>query len=419
MPGAVMQSAANRTTPRRRRRHLAPAAWLLTACLLSLAPPSAAAATQHPLDVLPPVTWRHALAWTLSSDDVLFGHLDDVDLLGDGTLAVTDVQLGQVLLITGGGAVQDVLAVAGEGPGRLTRLAGLVELPGEGLLLVQAWPGRGEVIARDGAPVRSWRPPTGRDHGGAPTYLGFAGGYGLLVGVQAQVRPQLPRSSLNILTLGSFDPTDLRPQTEILRREFVTEDRMGLVDETAGHFPVTAWAIADSGRVVVAPDRETYRLELYDLRCGRVSVYTRERLALPRPQAEKDHLASGFSLEVDGRQQEITFIFHETAEMIQQVTVLSPGRLLLQTAYTFHDLPDGQTARLDLVDLDRATVQEVLLSVPLRPLVDRLVVLAGGHLVVLKNGGWTQAAAAGAAAAPADLEPPGIQSWTLLEGDPR
>ena len=169
MPGTLLQSAANWIAHRTRWGQPTPAAWLLTAFLLSLAQPGAATIAQHPLDVLPPVTWRHALAWTHSSDNVLFGHLDDVDLLGDGTLAVTDVQLGQVLLIANGGVVQDVLAVAGEGPGRLTRLAGLCELPGEGLLLVQAWPGRGEVIARDGTPVRSWRPPTRRDHGGAPT----------------------------------------------------------------------------------------------------------------------------------------------------------------------------------------------------------------------------------------------------------
>lgn len=368
---------------------------LLAVAALLAAPADTAGQSQtpRPLRELPPATWRHELAWTLSSDDVLFGRLATVALLHDGVLAAADLQLGQVLLIAPDGSLQRVLAVGGEGPGRVGRLAGLCDQPPDGLLLVQAWPGRVEAVRRDGTPVRSLVAGGRSARSHVCSLLSLAAGAGGLVGVQVDVQARDDRRSHNVFRLCRFD-RDLVADREVLRREVVTEDRMGLVDETAMDFPVHAWAALDARRVVLAPARALYRLEVHGLDGGGPrAVFARDLAPLPRPQVEMDRLRSEFHLEVDGRRRPIEFVFFETAQTIQEIVALDPDRLLVTTAYLHHDLPPGATARLDLVDLDTASVREILLAVPVRPERDRLVVLPNGDLVVLVGGGATFTAA--------------------------
>lgn len=372
-----------------------------------------APAAEQTLRDLPPVEWRHELAWTLSSDDVLFGDLAAVVPLAGGEVALVDAQLGQLLFIGPDGDVRRRLDIAGEGPGRLARITGLCELPDDQLLLVQAWPGRGEIIARDGTPRRSVRGGSGRDDASAPTWLAFQSSAGLVVGVTMEARIVPPTSSHSILRLGCFAPADLQPTAEVLRREFLIEERMGLLDETAADFPLTAWTIVDSSRVAVAPDRDRYRLLIHDLATGRAHAWSRDRQPLPRPQAEKDAFAAGFSLVVNGRPQAIEIVFHETAQMIQEITALAPDTLLLRTAYTFADLPVGTMARLDLVDLDGGAVREITLTVPLNPWTDRLVVLPGRDILLLRHCGPAFPAPPTVVAVDS-LDPPSLQRWTYL-----
>lgn len=363
---------------------------------------------------LPPAAWRHELRWVVSSDDWLFGRIGDVDLLADGCLAVVDVQLGQVMIIGPDGSVDRVHAVAGEGPGHLARLTGLCERPGGELWLVQAWPGRVEVVRRDGTPVRSLRLLDASDRGRPQTLLGLTSGWDLLVGVQASVRERDGRTATNVLHLRCYDD-DLQAFGDVLATTFVTEERMGFIDETAGYFPQTSWAVVDSGLVVVAPDRDAYRLELRSAAGAIQTTYVRALPPLPRAQEEKDRLAAGFSLEVNGQRRAIEFVFYETAEMIQAIVTLAPQRVLLRTAYCHAGPPAGAAARLDLVDLAAGTVQEIRLAASVRPHVDRLVALPSGDLVVLKH--CEEISLRPPSDAPHSAGAPEIQYWRYLGGD--
>ncbi len=387
-----------------------------TAAAASAEPPAATARQRDLVALAPPVVWRHELAWKLSSDDVLFGRLAEVDLLADGVLAITDLQLGQVLLLAPDGTVLRVLEVAGEGPGRLSRPAGVCEWDAEHLLLWQAWPGRAEIVRRDGTPVRSLV-LGGRDGRlNVGSILALAGRRGGLVGVQAEVEILDSQQSLNVLRLCRF-ADDLVARHDILRCEVATVDRMGLVDETELDFPIHSWSLSGERRVVVAPRRACYRLETYADEHGVGEVFARDLPPLPRRQAEMDLLRAGFTLEVDGQRRAIDFVFHQTAQMIQEIVALDPRTLLLTTAYTFHALERPCTARLDLVDLDAATVREVRLEVPVSPDADRLLLLPNRDVVVLVGGG--AALVRGDHEATAEPIAPSIAYWRFRTEGPR
>ena len=358
---------------------------VLAAVLAATAPAEGSEPARRALVERPPVTWRHALAWTLSSDEVLFGRVAAVKLLCDGVAAIADMQLGQVLLIAPDGSLQAVLPVAGEGPGQVGRLAGLGPWPPDRLFLVQAWPGRVEVIDRDGTPVRSLVLGGRGQQDGLSTLLSLDRAHGCLVGVQVHIRFLDWQRSMNSIRLSLFDD-ELSPVAHVLERRRATVDRMGIVDETEMDFPVHAWSIVDGRSVIVAPDRTAYRLELHDAGLGLREVFSRDLAPLPRPEAEKDRLRSEFSLEIDGRRRAIEFVFFQTAQMIQAIEPVTPRRLLLTTAYLFHGLSDPVTARLDDVDLEQGTVREVHLTIPVDPVRDRLLALPNRDVVVLAGG---------------------------------
>ncbi len=393
-------------------RCLTPLRWLVP--LLLFGAPCAAATPVQELVRQPPVTWHHARAWSLSSDEVLFGRLADVIRLADGTLAVADGQLGQVLLLRTDGTLERTLPVAGEGPGRVPRLTGLARTATDELALVQAWPGRVEVVARDGTPRRSLRARANGQvgDGGVATLLRLLAGaerwLGLLVHVDHPRRRQVRTS----VTLAWLDHRDLARRGAVWGQEVITRIEPGVVDETAGHAPHRGWALLADGRAVVAPARAAYRLELHHPVHGLERVLIRTVPTFPRPAAEVARLRRGFRRTVDGRPRPVDLRCHETAEAITRVQVLDSGHVLVTSAHRRHDLPAGVSLRLDLVDLRAATVADVHLRIPRRWDQDALLVLPDRDVVVLREqagclslmGAWPDPQGSG--------RPPAIEYWT-------
>jgi hypothetical protein len=363
------------------------------------------------------VTWRHARAWTVSSDQVLFGRVVGISRLADGTLAVADGQLGQVLLLGEGGACERVLPVAGEGPGQVARLGGVAASAADELLLVQPWPARVAVIARDGTPRRQWRPAaaSGGASGGLASLLGLRAGGRWWLALVVRTSYPGPRQSRTRATLTRREAVAPARGTPVRTWSFTSDIEPGVVDETVGHVPRRGWALLPGGRAVVAPRRDAYRLEIHDPDRGLVRILTRDVEPLPRPQRERDLIRRGFTWTVDGRERALELRLHDTAEVIQTLVGLDPVRVLVGGADRFHRLPAGVTARYDLVDLAAATVRPVHLAVPCRPGTDALLVLPDRDVVVVRQGwGALSGSVAGGPADASGDDPPAIELWQHL-----
>jgi hypothetical protein len=284
-------------------------------------------------------------------------------------------------------------------------------------MLIQAWPGRVEVIARDGTPRRGVRPPGQGGDGGLPSLLRLVPAGEVWLGLLVGVRFEPPLTSRSTLELAWLDPRDLARCGTILRRESVAEIRQGFVDETEVYAPRRAWDVLPDGCAVVAPDRNAYLLEIHSPDAETVIRFARDHEPLPRPEAEKELIRRGYRLTVNGRPQPMDFRLFETAEAVQSVVALDDGRVLVGSARRFHRLPVGVTTRLDLVDLDAATVTEVHLQIPCHQWVDGVVVLPDRDVVVVRNGfGGLAAAGPGFTPAPDEGAVPSIEYWTY-EGE--
>lgn len=380
------------------------------------APPAALAAApgcereapgRRELRVLPAQAWRYERAWTLSSDEVLFGTVGNVAALDSGRVAVTDLQLGNVLIVGAGGELRRVLAARGEGPGRVTQLSQAVHVPGEGLGLVQGWPARVEVVRLDGTPVRTLR----RDPAGPDAYAGILdlqGAGGELVAALCEVDAEGAQTA-SLLSLCSLGP-ELEPVRTFNAARIVNADREGLVDETAGWFPRTAWAPLGGGRLLFCPCRERFRLCRLDLASGRAETWERDLAPVPRSERDFEVIKRGYRWTVNGVERTLDFRLYENREMIERLVPLPGQRVLAVSARVDRGLHGRGTARLDLVDLEAGTATDVYVDVPYRHLRDRLFVLPSRDLVIA-----TEAYAAQRGGPLTEGEPPTVQCWRFRE----
>lgn len=357
----------------------------VVAGLLLLMMPSFAvlAEATTPLRKTQPQTGHYQLAWQVSSDDVLFGNIADVDQIADGSLIVTDVQLGQVVLINAEGGVDGVVAVQGEGPGRVTRLSSVRADDEAGLLLAQFWPSRVERVQRNGTPLKSMiRRYDEADHPSG--FAAFDFHEGSMFAVQVEVHLLAGGRERNTITLCALDQELMR--TSIFHEaEFTTISRHGCVDETQGWFPLHAWTAIDKERVVVAPERERYLLLelLGDGKQGRSFYFPAD--ARLRRESEIENFKAGYTLTSNGVRQEIDFKLYDKAEMIESVVSLGDERLLLKTSLSGREEGGRTGIVLDLVDMAAGTISELETGVPFDPDTDRVVLLRSGDLAVLKN----------------------------------
>jgi len=393
-------------------------------CLASLAPLAvpapAALPTRSVAPAVAPVAlaeadgievWRHARRWTVSSDDVLFQRIVRARIDVAGRVTVADAQLLRLLTFGADGELVRRIDLEGEGPGTVRTLVDVFTTPAGDLAVVQNWPGRIVTLSPDGAPRGTAELARENDAG----FLGlgnFDCGGGTVAGVTVLFRNVGRQVQRTTTSLAICDPQRLRPRTVVLERTLEERPRPRVIDETAGYFPNRSWTVSATGDVIVAPDRDRYRLEVHGPGGRLKRVLTRDVTAPRRSRREIAQLKAGFSLVENGVAQELEFRLYETAELIQAMVPLRDGGVLLRTACETRDLPVGVTARFDRVDLARGRVTEVHVAVPWNPWRDDAYVLPTGDLLIVRGGRPQPPGEEGT------LEPPALEFWARREGRP-
>jgi len=326
--------------------------------------------------------WHYQLDWAVSSDDVLFGRIIDVDTTMDGGIAVTDGQLGNVLFFSEGGEFENRLHVLGEGPGKLSSVSGLACGEKGAVVVFQAFPARFERIACDGTPLSSHRVALDDD------------GFDLCVGLKHMSDGYLSvfMSTMygavagggdyrSVFTLRPLDG-DLGPDSAVYTHEISGADVEGVVSEKAGYFPLEAWAALENGRYVIAPKRDEYRLDVFDAGGVLLRSYRRDVPQPLRSGQELELIRSRYAVTHNGVRSELDFDLYATAEMISGIVPLRGDLLALKTGFDADRNVSGRTVTYDLIDMEQRTCSPLVVDIPARPPVDVVHVLPDGDMVV-------------------------------------
>ena len=292
--------------------------------------------------------------WRIGGEDDeenLLGVIDKVLVDDDGNLYLLDIQLTEVQVFSPDGQFLRRLGRPGEGPGEIRRASGIVFLPDGTVGLVQAFPGKIVKVGHDGTPAGELRP--GGDDPAAGGFFALRGaassGDRLVLSGARISRGETTRTATNFISLFSMDQTELVTFTEMTSvREFGGGSAFSEKDEFFPH--QGGWALGPDGRVFVAPERNTYRIEVF-------SPSGSPELSFSRPY--KSWKRTGEELE---RAKEAMFPFRRrnrrapdvvvepTERDILNMRVADDGQLWVLPSRGIKNQPEGIHSTWDLFD---------------------------------------------------------------------
>ncbi len=333
-------------------------------------------------------------------DDVFFGNIGTVQRAKDGKIYILDTQQSQVQVYSPEGKHLATLGREGEGPGEVTRPAGMMQLTDGRLCLLQSFPGRIVMLKPDGLPAgeATYQAAGGAQQGSFSVLNAGAsapGGDMVLLGI----RMSFGNSALSDQTffLSRCDGQG-KEKTSYLTKAYQVNYADFRLDETRMDFVWTRFAVGPDGTIYTAPERNAYlvRVQAPDGTVQR--EITRAHTLRPR-DAEGRKTATRI-LEAIGSYYPTPLkgtTIEDVEPAITAVFLDDQGNLLVQANDPGAPEP-GVFAVLDVFDKQGRYVRQMALRCPGDPQRDGLVMLGGGRVVVLHGAldAWlTQQAVAG------------------------
>ena len=315
----------------------------------------------------------------------LIGVVSDVISGPDGTVWMSDTQLGRVLVYSAEGTLLRTLCHEGEGPGELVSPRALTWTPGGDLGVIDRRMGEITRVDTLGVPLPSLRL---QDTTGQP----LASGYLQMVGCRGEVLALCgtffrhdDAGSRNIRFFSLFDAQG-RETRRLMEAPSGFDFQARSFDEAADYFVDHGqWTIDALGRIVYAPDRDRYRLEMRDATGALVQVIERDYRPRRRDEADKQHVRDSVSMSINGESVTLHCDLEDYDKCIAFVMATADGRLWVLSEEGLRDRADDVAGTFDIFD-DEGTFQETIrVECPLVPEEDSILMLDDGRWVLLCN----------------------------------
>jgi hypothetical protein len=372
---------------------IARAATFLACAALSLFPVSATWAAGQSVQVDNGAVPEHGIRalearelWRIGGRDAdhFFGVVARAFTGPEGNIYFVDSQLSEVQVYSGSGAYLRTLSREGEGPGEVRRPIDGCWLPDGTLGLVQPYPGSVIKLHPDGTPAGSVVYGAGQGGFAALVRALGRGGSFALAGVRMTFGQDGRGMETRFLSLCGPDGTERRCA---VRRETPVDYSNYMLDERGQDFIWARCDLGPEGQLVVAPDRNDYRIEVY-LPDGQLArVITRQYTSLPR----NDHLrqAARRLLEAYGRyipNAKADITIEETEPDITGLRVIEDGSLWVRTSRGDWEAPSGSLLVLDRFAPDGKFLEQVALTCPGDLNEDEIFLLSADRLIRVVGG---------------------------------
>ena len=330
-------------------------------------------------------------------DDVFFGVIDAVARDQDGDILLADIQLMQINVVSRAGELTAVLGRQGEGPGEVTRLGGVVPLPDGTVGLVQLMPGRVVKVDHGGMPAGEVVPRWSTEGGRLMLAdLQLAGDRLVAAGRRMTRREEVFLMDLWIAELTA----DGSVGTIYFHQQLERDLRSGTISELDTDWAGDGrWTATADGRVIVAPERDVYRLEMYGPD-GLERVVTRKFTTRNRTEQEKDAVRSRLSRFQRGRHgrgmANMEVEVADTAPAIVQLHAMPDGEVWVLTSRGDRDQPAGVMLTYDVIDSAGNFTRQIAVACEGVADRDALFPLGGGDFVLVKGHAGAVAAMRGA-----------------------
>ncbi|MDY0111162.1 MAG: 6-bladed beta-propeller [Candidatus Krumholzibacteria bacterium] len=339
--------------------------WLITALLILLAGAVPSRAAYR--------TFQLSEDFRLDEDNTgeIFGNVTQIRCDEAGNIYVLDNRLIRILEFDRTGTLMRTLSRKGEGPGEFQSAQDFFVGPDGSIGICRELPGRIEFLGDDGQPASGRTPLAERRAEGAFYYLMSAQRRGDLLGML--VRTERAGGAGKILEhqllLARIDD----PGETVIWHDTVETPWASFLERDHYTIGQSRWALTDAG-VVLAPRRDSYRIELYDARGILQKVIDRNTPGCERSQDRLRERRERFDAIV-ARQPEYRVEFESYDPPISAVYARANGEFWVLPCRDFGQLADGVLAVLDAFDATGAPLGTVTLTTAEPRYVGRLFVL--------------------------------------------
>jgi len=325
--------------------------------------------------------------WRLGGEDDdenFFGIVGEAFCDREGNAYLVDNQLIEVKIYSPEGEFLNALGRRGDGPGEVRSLGTALLMPDGSLGLVQSFPGRVVTVEMDGTPGTSMIP--GRTD---PTSGGFMsittalnrGGTLAFSGTRIQRHGD---TATRTQFLGVFAP-DGSPRATLVEKAF--EQRRGSleVSELKEDFAHGRFTVGPEGRIFVAPERNVYRIDVYEADGTPLRSFGREYESVRRTAAEKDRAEDFLQPWRRRRRAQMEFSIENTEPDILRLHVTENGEVWVLTSRGARDTRPGVTCVYDIFDPQGVFVRQAALVSEGDGIVDGLFPVGGDRFLLVKG----------------------------------
>jgi 6-bladed beta-propeller protein len=314
-------------------------------------------------------------------EDVLFGLITQVIEDDEGDIYLLDRQLSQVHVFSPEGEFLRDLSREGEGPGEARNPNDMFFTTDGDLALMQIFPGRVVLIDRQGEPKGTFPYDSGGSafavlirgvsHGGTMTLAGIN---------QSFDQGELTQTYF----LSSFADDGSVAVTYEQKNNSMNFGAMTL-DERSVDFPWVRFDVDAAGRVVVAPSRDDYHVEVRNTDGSVALSFDRELEVWNRNEADDSRVMQ--VMEAQGRNYpsppQITV--ESTEPALNSLQVLDDGTIWTVTNRSLRTRDEGVAVEWDVFSPEGAYLKRVRLHGEADGMNDMVRVMAPDRVIIVKN----------------------------------
>ncbi len=328
--------------------------------------------------------------WRVGGEDDeenIFGLITQVRADAAGNIYLLDTQLAHVEVYSPTGEHLRTLSREGEGPGEVRLPIDLALLPQGRVALLQSFPGKLVVLEGDDTPVGTITPRFADEQRGGLISLTdvlaggdrlVLGGIRLTLGDNAQVRTSF---------IAAGDTSGVLT-TVFLEQENTLDFSHLVIDEEALYFPLYRHlAVGPDGRVYLPPERNRYRIDVYNPDGTLERIIERDVAPWRRDEEQRRRIEEQLDAQLRNvpPQMQVTSRLSDYEPMINSLQFDDQGLLWVLAAPGINDHPDDVMAIYDVFEPDGRFLRRV--AVPAIGDSDRdgLTFAGHGRLVLVKG----------------------------------
>jgi hypothetical protein len=318
-------------------------------------------------------------------EENLLGVIDKVLVDDEGNVYLLDIQLVEVQVFDPDGVYVQSLGKQGDGPGELRNVRDLVFLPDGSVGMVQGFPGRIVKVDLEGLPAGELKPGGNDPSAGgffALNSVGSAGGR-LVLGGAKITRGDNSRTATSFIAAFDLDGAEgVRYLESVNVRDF---SRMEF-SEKGEFFPRQGgWALADDGRLYVAPVRNEYRVEVHAPDGSLERTIVRKYESWKRTPSEADRAREMMMPFRRRNRNAINLVMEPTERDILDIRLDAGGQLWVLPSRGIREQDEGIHSTWDVFDSSGAFVRQMAIACEGDGQKDALFFPGGGLAVLVRE----------------------------------